>query len=497
MMDNIMETFAAFGMLSYGVVVVLLVASGLFVYLKLNPKRPLLEPKFRLKFSNLNSFMTERKPWTSEGKMKELDAIGQEIPKIFVIGPYKVGKTSLLEWLTRMGVSIQDQPGKVANTKGENVYLATITEPNGNKREVMIVDTEGMFQPVEGAHPSIIRDFIIEQALLTADHIIFVLDFIHEYELTLLRSILLMYANSSHKTRSLQVVHNLQTITKLDDLRKYRDAQILPIFQDERRSFIRAEGEMLNQSITDRTVHHLFLGHQSSLREHNKKQFESMVLPFRDLSNRIVFSEGFMEAFRNVMTKYYTLNTEAQLKIEEDKLVMSRAVNFRGTFSENWQPFFPQVAIGGRGQQERKVFDAAGNERKQTVTTRKVQIACPGLIQHVAGQAEEEEKRRAIEGQAGEEEDTPLVERNEQEQQKQQQQNHHVRPAPPQVSFIDDNTLKFYGTRVIPHQQDNIITEYIEFIRFPDVVLKSEIDSMNASMSTGLGDICTFIAFVN
>ena len=161
--------------------------------------------------------------------LEELNNLFKEHPKAFIIGTYNAGKTSIVQKLA--GTAIEISPDVIDNTKGEVIYHVPLNS-NKQQRQVLLVDTEGMFQPIEGAHPGIIREILIEQTIASADHIVFVLDLIHEHEFQLLQKLITKFVTSPRQS-SLTIVHNRKDIATMEQLHRYRDEKIKPLFQDK------------------------------------------------------------------------------------------------------------------------------------------------------------------------------------------------------------------------------------------------------------------------
>jgi hypothetical protein len=260
------------------------------------------------------------RPWLVE-RMRKLPPLVDSFAKIWVIGRYKVGKTSLLNWL---GVETA-RPSNLENTRGE-IFYTSATWPNK-----LFVDTEGFDQPEfrNVTEPEFRKRLVLTHAHKAADAIILVVPMLTVGDMTLFqRNIKEMRSGRS----TLFVVHNIQSITDVVELKRYRDifacAYDGPINAElpaELRTTQKvADDVLITTHGTGRvgiSVIHYFLGaHEHLWSSWNDKQV-------RDLSKRVghIQSQGFeliptlQDSLRMVGSSTYSFSgdNEVQCNIEE------------------------------------------------------------------------------------------------------------------------------------------------------------------------------------
>jgi uncharacterized protein YifN (PemK superfamily) len=149
------------------------------------------------------------RPWIVERKNK-LPSNVDQFAKIWIMGRYKVGKTSLLNWL---GVKTA-RPSNLDNTRGE-IFYTSATWPR-----MLFVDTEGFDQPINVTEPEFRKRLVLTHAHKAADGIILVVPMLTLGDMTLFHRNINAMRNKQH---NLFVVHNIQSVKSVVELRKYRD----------------------------------------------------------------------------------------------------------------------------------------------------------------------------------------------------------------------------------------------------------------------------------
>jgi len=110
---------------------------------------------------------------------------------------------------------------EVNNTKGQILFPRMISKHGGKASEpILLIDTEGLFQPIEGADPDFLKQVLLEQIMNLADMVIMVVDHINSFELEFLKDLASVY-DSSRILKKIFVVHNLKTITEEAKLTEY------------------------------------------------------------------------------------------------------------------------------------------------------------------------------------------------------------------------------------------------------------------------------------
>ena len=147
------------------------------------------------------------RPWIIERK-ERLPIDVDTFTKVWVMGSYKVGKTSLLKWL---GVHCA-RPSNLVNTRGEIFYTA----PSWDR--TLFVDTEGFDQPINVTEPEFRKRLVVTHAHKAADAIILVVPMLTQSDMSLFnRNIKAMRPRRT----SIFVVHNIQFITTQHELNQY------------------------------------------------------------------------------------------------------------------------------------------------------------------------------------------------------------------------------------------------------------------------------------
>jgi hypothetical protein len=188
---------------------------------KLEPK---LEPLGQIDLTNLNDLMRpsqtglipskENNRWNIDNSDKLEEAFKDQV-KIFIIGPYKVGKSTLLSCLLDEGDKFKPLGDEVDNTKGMRFYHELV----GGKRVIM-TDSEGFFQPVENDDPIIREKFIMEFMKNSGDMLLVLFDRITTHDLKPIKEMETFYQESKY-FKSMVIIHNMKNIKKIENLVKY------------------------------------------------------------------------------------------------------------------------------------------------------------------------------------------------------------------------------------------------------------------------------------
>ena len=147
------------------------------------------------------------RPWIVERKDK-LPPDVDKYRKVWVMGRYKVGKTSLLKWLGIRGAT----PSNLIHTRGEIFYTTS------SWAKTLFVDTEGFDQPINVSEPEFRKRLVITHAHKAADAIILVVPMLSNHDMNLFQRNI--KAIRSRRT-FLFVVHNLISITTFKELKEY------------------------------------------------------------------------------------------------------------------------------------------------------------------------------------------------------------------------------------------------------------------------------------
>jgi len=201
--------------------------------------------------SQLNKEADEKDPLNASWTLHQYPLTNdfERRKKIWIMGRYKIGKSSILRWL---GVEAAE-PANLINTKGE----VFITDPNWPNE--VFIDTEGFEQPIGTTEPEFRKHFILKHAHLSANMIILVIPQI------LIDDLKLFMKNVKFLARTrleLVIVHNLMIFDKENEIDEY--SQILYKYLTNSGILSRINGKVLISNHGDADVQHYFLGNHEN-----------------------------------------------------------------------------------------------------------------------------------------------------------------------------------------------------------------------------------------
>jgi len=139
--------------------------------------------------------------WGYKGDVNKINDKYRTHTKVFFIGPYKSGKTTLLGnvmgGLTNVGDAVK-------NTCGIDIF----EYETGFRNKILFHDTEGFFQPISNDDPIFRGRYIKEFVKSAADLLIVVYDRLTTNDLSPLHDIIEFFQNSNNM--DLIIVHNLK-----------------------------------------------------------------------------------------------------------------------------------------------------------------------------------------------------------------------------------------------------------------------------------------------
>jgi len=180
----------------------------------------------------------------------------------------------------------------------------------------LLIDTEGLFQPVEGVDPEFVKQVLLDQVIRCADMIILVVDRINIAEIEILKELRAALENS-RILKKIMVVHNLKSIKTKDELQEYiselPDALGL---QTDPHSLVRKSMNPKHNSEEVVRIDHVFL-----------KLIEDLLVPDPDTREQIRyilknipdysgvdFNDQLKRALTTITSKYYqTANKDLNL----------------------------------------------------------------------------------------------------------------------------------------------------------------------------------------
>jgi GTPase Era involved in 16S rRNA processing len=248
-------------------------------------------------------------------------------PKIFIIGPYKVGKSTLISRVSeKAALKLGHQ---VNNTRGIDFYSDVI-----KSRQVTLIDTEGFFQPIENDDPIIREKFIMELMQNSGDILIVVFDRISTHDIKPITEMMRFYQDSKF-LKSLLIIHNMKHITTRVNLDTYAQ-KVCQLFDgklDEKICRVFANVKV-GPFKTAKQVIHLIHGDMNLLQNEFKETIEyirgscSTVLP-----SMIDIKESIIRAALKTASEYFTISPDAEEKkalyIDDSGCIIDDGVTFK------------------------------------------------------------------------------------------------------------------------------------------------------------------------
>jgi len=192
----------------------------------------------------------------------------------------------------------------VTNTRGEVLFPRMIQKEQVTE-QVLFVDTEGLFQPVEGVDPEFVKQVLLDQVIRSADMIILVVDRINIAEIEILKE-LRSAMETSRVIKKIMVIHNLKSILTKNDLKDYiselPDALGLEIVPN---TLICKSFSKLNEQST--RIDHIFLKYVEKIKEPDGDTSEQMRYILRNLpeTSCVDFNLQLGKALSTITNKYY------------------------------------------------------------------------------------------------------------------------------------------------------------------------------------------------
>jgi len=241
------------------------------------------------------------------------DTLNRERFKLFIVGSYKVGKTTVTAELVGPTFATPDE---VKNTKGEIIYPVILYDKTSNNyKECAIFDTEGFHQPLQDYDVDVIKQIILEQIYQTGDLIVYVVDRLFRHDIDVLRQLFDVYSQSQN-VLGLIVIHNVRSIKKVDELKEYA-LQVQQTFRMNPTANDLHKKQIFDPQKKDKVIEHLFMGDKTKLNDCYETQINivrSMI--FNLNSKQKIIRQELLKAMKNVLFKYYefNMNTEGLLK---------------------------------------------------------------------------------------------------------------------------------------------------------------------------------------
>ena len=243
-------------------------------------------------------------PWIIERKNK-LPANVDAFKKVWVMGRYKVGKTSLLQWLgveSANEVSYATSPVEVFHTPS-------------SWANTLFVESEGMCQPIAVNQSEFHRKVVVSHAHMAADTIVFVMPVCGVEDITSFQCHL---QAMQFRTNGLFVVHILLSIDTHQELTAYATA----FSRQYTTTHIPNRGVLTIQHKVDQrevSVTHYFLGSKSRLYEWNTMCIDHLATQLRQVRpNGFPLINTLEESLRVVGSSVYADDVTCRVSEEID-----------------------------------------------------------------------------------------------------------------------------------------------------------------------------------
>jgi len=252
--------------------------------------------------------------------------------KIWAIGSYKAGKSTILNLLSK---GEYFKSSEVINTKGVEYLVAN---------EAVYIDTEGFNQPINSEEPYVKRDFIINHMRSWSDIVLLLVDRILDHELIMLDK--LIEFTAIKQNLCLIVIHNVKSIEDTQTMLNYvektkqgfgdlsRKVDEIIVSSSQKLSDVdsrihRSESYEVVNTLSDfaytqlyknnRRIHHVFIGRLTGglLGKINEKKWKSSfetLQRFIQNPNGIDPSQKYISSMEKsikvVLSKYFDLNDD-------------------------------------------------------------------------------------------------------------------------------------------------------------------------------------------
>jgi GTPase SAR1 family protein len=289
-------------------------------------------------------------------KKVEVRPIDKRI-KLFVIGSYKVGKTTLVESISGLKFINSSQ---IDNTHGEIIYHCNIsTHPGQVTKPILLFDTEGFNQPVSGLESDVSKQIILEHIRYTADIVIYMVDRVYKHDIEILRE-LYTVLKGVHNIKGFIVIHNVKSIQDKKTLEAYarkheHDLGLLPTNDTLKKEQYLDGGDGTNTKTI--IIEHLYIGDKSKLKDiYNSTMREILNKLYYTPSAGVDYHEQLLNAIKVVLFKYYEFDYERQdiLKVDNKPHVhkiLAGGIKKRAGFKDDiWDPIYIKINVGDRRQ---------------------------------------------------------------------------------------------------------------------------------------------------
>eukprot|EP00053_Salpingoeca_punica_P000922 m.31010 g.31010 ORF g.31010 m.31010 type:complete len:509 (-) comp10663_c0_seq2:414-1940(-) len=200
-----------------------------------------------------------RIPWKLSGPGCTLASANDwfaEYPRVVVMGPFNMGKSSLIGWLSD---NVRNLGSHDIHTKGLNFYL----EPIGGTPHLFI-DTEGLFQPLDSENPFFKQEILTQFIKKACNCLIFVTDRMTTQDIKLLGQVKQIFGCKPQMR--LIIIHNLKSVKSEESLLAYKETirSMMPCTTVEGCKFSLRETVKAHDKC-EYGVQHFFLGDRAYL----------------------------------------------------------------------------------------------------------------------------------------------------------------------------------------------------------------------------------------
>jgi len=175
--------------------------------------------------------------------------------KVCVMGPFKTGKSMVIEILGNLDYRLSSE---IISTKGIHFHIV-------ESSQTVFMDTEGFHQPLNTSEPFIKRDFITEFVKRVANTIIIVMDRLTTHDIDSFNKLKSFYQNNNSFGRMI-VIHNIKTIHNEENLKTYQD-NLNDHFNCKKKGDWFSTQEASTVALKRKVVEHYFVGNKFSLKD--------------------------------------------------------------------------------------------------------------------------------------------------------------------------------------------------------------------------------------
>jgi signal recognition particle receptor subunit beta len=232
--------------------------------------------------------------------------------KIFIIGPFKVGKSTIVGNLLDKPKNLGDV---VENTKGVDVYKTTIDGSN-----ILLFDTEGFYQPIEDNESVIREKFVMELMKNCCQVLIVVLNQMTTNDIQPLSQLIDTFKSNNFLT-SMIIVHNLRYYKSEENVDKYlNQVKSIDAFKGE------IYNNVLKQNLKNKSIEHIAFGKIDKLKDRFNQSLQHIKGLCRTGSKPASLSDVLILSSLKVLRYYYTIDSDLIFNLQQGKSISGSTI---------------------------------------------------------------------------------------------------------------------------------------------------------------------------